>query len=578
MDKSDIQHYDYVIAGGGSAGCVAASRLSENPAVRVLLIEAGRDTPPGREPAEIRSPVPAVIFHGTRYLWPKLRVAAFRGRRAQRFYEQARVLGGGSSVNAQVGNRGIPEDYEEWQRLGAEGWDWQGVLPYFRRLERDLDYAGNVAMHGADGPVPIYRVPRSDWGALSQQLAAALEDVGLHDIGDQNGVFEDGYFSTAFTNENNHRVTAAMAYLPAEVRRRDNLVILTDSLVTRITFSGQRACGLAYEAKGRAFEVTAGEVILALGALQTPAMLMRAGIGPSDILQRHGIAPRAVREGVGKNLCDHPGTHLCAVVKPQARMRAGATKAAQVALRFTSRSPYSAVSDLYLQSGIASAWHKVGQRVSYFYLALYKFRSRGEVTLKDADPHSMPDVNLNLLDAEGDAERLAEGFRYTAALLSTPQMSSVIDPPFALRYSPFIRFVNQVRPLNRLVMTILGRMLDGPAWLRRLLGRYLLSNGPSLGKLLADDARLIDYLKHNMMSVFHVSGTCRMGRPDDPQAVVDAEGRVYGIDGLRIVDASVMPVIPRANTNVVTFMVAEKMCDAILRGRATATAGQPKEI
>src|SRR5258708_2158822 len=320
LSTDDTRTYDYAIAGGGSAGCVVASRLSADPSVRVLLIEAGGDMLPGEEPPEIRRPAPSVLFHGTRYMWPDLRVVPFREHTADRFYEQARVLGGGSSINAQVGNRGIPDDYDEWERLGAAGWGWKDVLPYFRKLEHDLDFAGNAEMHGSDGPIPLYRVPREEWPEFSKALAGVAQKAGLRNIVDQNGVFDDGYFSPAYTNENDQRVSASMAYLSVPVRARPNLTIVTEALVTHVKFCEKRAVGLTYESGGQSVDVAAGEVILALGALHTPAMLMRAGIGPSAVLAEHNIAPVVVREGVGKNLRDPPGTHLRALLLPHAPM------------------------------------------------------------------------------------------------------------------------------------------------------------------------------------------------------------------------------------------------------------------
>jgi 5-(hydroxymethyl)furfural/furfural oxidase len=566
------QQFDYVIAGGGSAGCVMASRLSEEPGIRVLLLEAGMDMPPGQEPAEIRSPVPAVIFYGGRYLWPALRVNPFRSKPdATRFYEQGRVLGGGSSVNAQVGNRGIPDDYDEWERLGAAGWGWNDVVPFFKKLEHDLDYGHDNAMHGDTGPIPITRVRRDQWPAFSQRLATAAEHAGLPDIADQNAVFTDGYFPPAYTNENGERVTASMAYLPVGVRARPNLTVLTDTFATRLLFEGPRAVGLVYEKDGASHEVRAGEVILSLGALHSPAMLMRAGIGPKRVLEQHGIAALAIREGVGQNLRDHPGTHLCAYVKPEARMPKGMLKSGHIATRFSSNTENGLVSDLYMQSGASSAWHGVGRRIAYFYLWLNKSRSVGEVVLRDTDPHSHPIVRMNLLDEPSDAERLAAGFKVIAGMLRDPVMSGMIETPFAVRFSPFIRMMSQIRPRNRRVMGFLGWLLEGPRWLRTLLIKRVLSNAPSLDALLGDPERLRAYLRANVMSVSHVSCTCRMGAPEDPMAVTDVTGLVHGVQALRVVDASLMPIIPRANTNLPTYMMAEKIADAIRTQRQAMT-------
>ena len=218
--------FDDVIVGGGSAGCVVASRLSANRTRRVLLVEAGTDTVPGAEPAEILDSYPMPLFFGDRYIWPGLTASAGRTGNAaavSRAYEQARVMGGGSSINVQSANRGLPRDYDEWRDLGAEGWGWDDVLPYFRKLETDLDFAG--PLHGNNGPIPIRRISQPDWPPFGAAVGAAFAASGVPFRQDQNSEFEDGIFPPAFSNRNDRRVSSAAAYLDEATRRRGNLTI-----------------------------------------------------------------------------------------------------------------------------------------------------------------------------------------------------------------------------------------------------------------------------------------------------------------------------------------------------------------
>ena len=567
---------DYVIVGGGSAGCVLAHRLSAprgtGPGHRVVLVEAGEDTPPDRVPDEIRDSYPMAAFFNPRFQWTGLRARLGAAPHnapdspATGRYEQARVMGGGSSINAQLANRGAPSDYDEWQAMGAAGWNWDGVLPFFRRLERDMDFDG--PLHGRDGPLPIRRIFPDAWPGFARAAAAAFDAAGHARLADQNGPFEDGYFPVTISNLYDRRVSAAVAYLDNATRARPNLTILAGRRVQRIAFEGRRAVGvwLAGVAGGEAELVRAREVISSAGAIHSPALLLRSGVGPAAQLGGHGIDCIADVPAVGQNLCEHPSTGISAYLAPEARLPDAMRRHVHVGLRFSSGLEGCPPGDMYGIVVGKSAWHPVGRRLGSFLVWVNRAYSRGEVRLASADWRAEPDVAFNMLSDRRDLERLKDGVRRFAGFLAAPELAGAAHDPFLSSYSEKVRSVSVVNRINALKTGVAAALMDSSASVRRALIRHVLTDGDDMAALLADDLALEAYLRRAVTGTWHASCTVRMGRSDDPTAAADAQCRVRGVTGLRVVDASAMPTTPSANTNIPTMMIAEKVADAILAG------------
>ena len=565
--------YDYIIVGGGSAGSVLANRLSARSATKVLLCEAGQDTPPGNEPPEIRDSYSGTAYFDPRFHWTDLKVHTQvvshnnpqENRPPLRKYEQARVLGGGSSINGQMANRGAPTDYNEWQARGAEGWGWDNVLPFFKKVERDLDFDG--PWHGKDGRIPVRRIPVEHWTKHAKAVGEACKQAGFKFLPDQNGEFVDGYFPVTHSNASEQRVSAAMGYLDAATRQRANLTLSTETQVKSLLFDGTRCTGVVAMVKGQEIEFRAREVILSSGAIHSPAHLLRAGIGPVGQLRDLGIPVVSALEGVGQRLMDHPSIALSSFIRRGARMNEHTRRHIQAGLRYSSDMPGVPKGDMFVAIISKSAWHAVGEQIASLLTFINKtYSETGQVKLASRDWRVEPTVEFNLLSDKRDLDRLMSGFRKMAALQLSAPMKAVTDNPFPAAYSDRVRKIGVVNAKNKFLTSIVATLMDGPAALRRFMIDRFVVEGFTFEQVMTDDEALEAFVRKAAIGVWHASCSCRMGRPDDPMAVVDTQGRVRGVQGLRVVDASIFPVVPCANTNFPTLMTAEKISDAILAG------------
>ena len=562
--------YDTIIVGGGSAGSVMANRLSARSHHRVLLLEAGQDLTEDSVPPEIADSYPGVAYFDPRFHWTGLQVRTQPVSHNNpsdlpplRKYEQARVLGGGSSINGQMANRGAPTDYDEWESRGATGWNWESVLPYFRKVERDLDFDG--PLHGKDGRIPIRRIPRAQWCPHANAVEQAFAAAGSRFLPDQNGVFEDGHFPVTISNQNEQRASAAIGYLDRATRARANLTVSTDTTMRALLFDGPVCVGVRARVAGRDVDFRGREVILCTGAIHTPAHLLRAGIGPAGELRALGIDIRANLPGVGARLMDHPSIGLASFIKRPARMDGQTRRHIHLAMRYSSGIPGAPAGDMFVACASKSAWHAVGEQIASLILFVNKtYSEAGRVQLASTDPDAEPLVAFNLLSDSRDVERLMDGFRRLGAIQRTDALRAVTTDPFPASYSDRVRKIGQVNTKNRLATKVIAGLLDGPGALRSWLIDRFVVEGYRFEEVMRDDDKLEAFIRQAAIGVWHASCSARMGHADDPMAVTDPTGLVRGVPGLRVVDASLFPVVPCANTNVPTLMLAEKIADGMV--------------
>jgi choline dehydrogenase len=527
VTTSAHSEYDYIIVGAGSAGCVLAARLTEDPYTRVLLLETG-GAPRAREIA-----IPAAFskLFKTAVDWNYSTEPEPQLHHRRLYWPRGKVLGGSSSINAMIYMRGAARDFDDWQQLGNPGWSYASVLPYFKKSEHQE--RGPSPYHAIGGPLHVSDLRYVN--PLTRAFLAGSEEQGIAANPDFNAVSQDGVGLYQVTQKNGRRHSAYDAFLQP-VLRRQNLTVLTNALATRILLDDhrQRAQGVAYTHNGTTPEASATrEVLLCGGAVNSPQLLLLSGIGPADELQRLGIAPFHNLPGVGKNLQDHPMVSVGYLCKQPVSLRDAASLSNLARYLLTRRGPLSSnvaeaglfrrtrpnlpVPDLQLLFGPAyyrnHGFDTHPEHAFGFGPTLITPQSRGEIVLRSADPLAPAAIRANYFCAPEDLRVIVEGVKLSRAIARSKS------------FAPYTG--EELHP----------------------------------GPQARTDTDLEAFVRAEAQTLYHPAGTCKMG--NDSMSVVDSQLRVHGLESLRVVDASIMPRVTAGNTNAPTIMIAEKAADLI---------------